>query len=146
MFSAKNLGSAGRFATRVEHLYGGSLTDNEVSASAYVNLQFNSNGSVTTSGGTSYVSTIGGTWHDAFPTGSDYDIKVDVVSGDIPTGDSLGSWISLGTNRQWQTSSSLPGSGSAVTQCSLTISIRKAASLLVVASNTYTMYARSTFA
>lgn len=143
MFAA-NSRAGYRNQSRPEHLDGGAVFDDEVGINAYVNLYFNSDGTITSSGATSYTSTADGTWHTGSPTGSDYEIKADLDSGDTPTGSSLSTWLNLGSNQTWQILSTLPASGFTEKQCSMTITLRVAASKLVVASNTYTLYARST--
>ena len=40
-------------------------------------------------------------WRTGIAPSSDYEVKADFVAGNTPGGSSLGTWISLGSNAQW---------------------------------------------
>lgn len=72
--------------------------------------------------------------------GSGYDVRATVVSGTTPTGSATGSWLSLGSSQSWTL-----GTASVTTvTCQLTIEIRSASSLAVLASGTVTLTATKT--
>ncbi len=71
--------------------------------------------------------------------GSAYEARVTVNSGTTPNG-TVGSWLSLGTSRAWDLSTV---SVTTVT-CNLTVEIRNATSLVVVASGTVILTATKT--
>jgi len=144
MFSAKLLGSGYRNATREETLTGGGVSHYIAESSAYVDLNFESDGTIDPDGGAGYTETVGTHWHTGTPTGADYDVMATLDSGDTPSGAALDTWHSLGSQVNYGMDASRPGSGFNNQQGILTISIRLNASQLVVASNTYTLTANST--
>lgn len=70
-------------------------------------------------------------------TASDFDARLTVNSGTNPTGDSLATWLGLGTTRTWTLTDTTAGDG--VTSNNCTIEIRENASGDVIASATVTM-------
>lgn len=78
------------------------------------------------------------TWLQSGYSAADYQIRVTKTSGTNPTGDSLGTWLSLSSNRTWSLARSTDGSSSAT----LTVEIRDAAAPNTVRdSATYTLTA-----
>jgi hypothetical protein len=86
--------------------------------------------------------TVDSSWLDTGNSPSDYQIRVTKASGDTPGGSSLGTWLSLSSNRTW---SLFDGAGVAGTKtCKLTIEIRDAASPNTIRDTaTYTLTADS---
>lgn len=68
--------------------------------------------------------------------GGNYEVRATLQSGDTPIG-TLGSWLSLGTNRGW----TLSQSGVGTKTCDLLIEIRLTSSGLVLDSATITLEA-----
>ena len=61
------------------------------------------------------------TWGTGGPAGADYDIKLQVNSGNSPTGASVNTWIRLDVTRTWTLTK--PTVGVASNSCTLSISL-----------------------
>ncbi len=72
--------------------------------------------------------------------GAAYEVRATVVSGTTPTGSATGSWLSLGTSQSWALGTALV----TTVTCQLTIEIRNATSLAVLASGTVNLTATKT--
>jgi hypothetical protein len=82
------------------------------------------------------------TWLDAGYSPADYQIRATLVSGNAPTGSSLGTWLSLSTNRTWSLTDPAGSSGSKT--CKVKLEIRDAGGDNTIRDTaTYTMSADS---
>ena len=72
----------------------------------------------------------------SFGTASNYECRATVISGALSSG-TAGSWLSLGTSREWTVTQSVVGTNT----CDLTIEIRNASTLVVLDSATITIEA-----
>lgn len=68
---------------------------------------------------------------------ADYDVRATLVSGNSPTGASLGTWLNLASSHAWQETASL----GSIKTCTLTIEIRDATTLTVLDTATVTVTA-----
>lgn len=101
------LGSAGKFAQLPSDI---TITDIVFSPStATASFALNSSGTYTCLGS---IKPADGTWLKGIGTGGGYEARLTVTSGSFTTG-TTGSWLSLGTTRQWTFSQLTVGSGSA---------------------------------
>jgi hypothetical protein len=78
-----------------------------------------------------------GTWLGA-GSASDYDCRATVTSGTLSSG-TAGTWLNLGTSRTW--SKNDPAAGTLALTCVMTLEIRRASDLVVVATSTVTLRA-----
>lgn len=125
------LGSGGKFA-----LLPGSITVTDIAFSpstASANFALNSSGTYTCTGS---IAPANGTWLKGAGTGSDYEARLTATTGTFSTG-TVGSWISLGTNRTWTVTQGSVGSNSAEG----TLEIRDAISGVVFTTCTLTLNA-----
>jgi hypothetical protein len=102
---------------------------------ATATLAISSDGTVS---GTGNVSSFSANW--ITPTsaaGANYDVRVQVLSGNTPSGSSLNTWLPLSSNYFW----TLSQSGIGFLTSELGMEIRSAASGQVLASATYTVSA-----
>lgn len=100
-----------------------------IGATAIYSLVNNGNINQSTDAGTSDI----GDWILPKTNFSAYEAKVTMISGSLTSGTS-GSWLSLGTTRDWEFGAVGPGAS-----VSFTLEIRGAASTAVVASATITL-------
>lgn len=70
---------------------------------------------------------------------TNYEARVTLVSGDSPSGSTVGSWLALSTTRTWSIVASIANDGSVFS--TLSVEIRDATSLAVVATATITIIA-----
>jgi len=113
-----------------------------------INLQNTSFTKITIGGGTATctanidASTVFGSGETTYtwnPSGStNYEVEASLASGTMPTG-TLNTWLSVGTTRSW----SISASGGGSTSCSLTMQIRDATTLQIVATATFSLDAES---
>lgn len=99
--------------------------------SAQARIEFNSSGSLilTPPGGS-----VPGEWL-AFGVSSAYEIRVTMSSGTGWAGDSLSTWLNLGTTRTWSLSANrASGQGATIVTGVATVEIRRAVDSVVVAS------------
>ena len=105
-----------------------SLQDDTIGTSS-VTYSVNSNGTSS-----------GGNWNSSASVGSSYEVKAVVASGQTPTG-TIGSWLSLSSNRSWTltdgTVNNVPANST------LTVSIRQAGSTTTLDTATITLQANS---
>lgn len=103
-------------------------------------ITVNRDGSVSFAGNTSdagydwYIPGSGGT------PGDNYEVKLDVDSGDAPTTGTTGSWLALTANRSWIWTT---GAGPASLSAGCTLSIRNASTGVVADTCTLTVLAES---
>lgn len=71
-----------------------------------------------------------------------YEARVTLTAGDSPSGSAVGSWLALSTTCTWSSVDAV-ADGSSV-YCTLTVEIRNATSLAVVATATVTIIAERT--
>jgi hypothetical protein len=108
-------------------------------ATAYAFVTFKTNGEISYKkfpGGT--VSDRPGEWYTT-PTvdiGDDYEIRLDVDSGDNPTGAALATWIPLTSDVSWEMNSFQSGVGTNYKEAVTTVQIRRASDSVVVQSQT----------
>jgi hypothetical protein len=125
------LGAMGKFALLPSDI---TITDIVVSPStATASFTLNSSGTYTCAGS---IKPADGTWLKGTGTGSDYEARLTVVSGTFTTG-TTGSWVSLGTSRQWILAQISVGSSSAAG----TLEIRDPSSGVVFTSCNLTLNA-----
>jgi hypothetical protein len=60
---------------------------------------------------------------------TDFDVMATLVSGTSPSGSAVGSWLNLGTSREWRLTS---GAAGTLFNCVLTVQIRNAVTLAVL--------------
>lgn len=94
---------------------------------AIAGYRLNASGIAETREGASYTTV--GSWI-ALGTPSDYECMATLLSGTSPSGSSVGSWLPLSASREW----SLTQSSSGIKSCSLQVEIRRASTLVVLAS------------
>jgi hypothetical protein len=104
------------------------VTDVEIGANADAIINFNNTGTYTSTGNASAPS---GTWKNT-GNASDYDIMFTVSSGAVTGGDSVGSWINLGTSRSWSVTDAVAGGGAVA--ASGTVYISRAGAAAAIAS------------
>lgn len=118
------LGSGGRSALLPSAI---TITDIAFSPStATASFALNSNGTYTCIGS---ITPGNGTWLKGTGTGADYEARITVIAGAFSTG-TVGSWISLGTNRLWTLDLAVIGSDAVVS----VVEIRDAVSGIVLTS------------
>ena len=108
----------------------------------FVELEFNSNGNAyKTEGSTrTQISTSTDWVRPTSAAGSDYEIKATKNTYDpTPAGSSLNTWLSLASTRGWSLSASYLSDGENDVGCSLTISIRDAATNTVLDTGSYSL-------
>lgn len=119
------LGSEGRFALLPASI---TLLDVEFTPStATASFALNSSGTYTCIADT--INPGNGTWLKGTGTGSNYEARVTVITGAFTTG-TVGSWISLGTNRLW----TLDLATSGIDSVASTVEIRDAVSGVIFTS------------
>lgn len=120
---------------------GGSFSDTTATPfNPSVSYNVLNNGTETWSSSSSGNGSIGNWITPTSLAGAAYDVRATVVSGTTPTGSATGSWLSLGTSQSWTL-----GTASVTTvTCQLTIEIRNATSLAVLASGTVNLSATKT--
>lgn len=101
------LGSAGKFAQLPSDITISDIVFSPSTSTASFTL--NSAGTYTCLGS---IKPADGTWLKGIGVGADYEARLTVVSGSFTTG-TVGSWLSLGTSRQWTFSQISVGTGSA---------------------------------
>lgn len=81
-----------------------------------------------------------------FPGGlaASYDCFATLNSGTL-SGGTTGSWLNLGTTRSWTCSATKGTTGTSTQSANLTVQIRDATSLTVLASATISLYAEANF-
>ena len=111
-----------------------SITDLKFGATATAYFRIQRDGDVTLSGATPGADD----WRQprSATVGDAYEVKVTKNSGTTPTGDSLGVWLALSSDRQWTYTQTTSGSKTG----NFTLEIRKGG--VVKVSNTFSMTAQ----
>lgn len=117
------------------NIFDDTATDRQIDSMATAVYQLLSSGTGQSSRNTGVPSTW--TWL-LVGVNSDYQVRATLVSGPSPTGDALGSWLSLNSSRAWQIANANPGT---VVTSVITVEIRKVANSQIVDTATITIKA-----
>ena len=126
--------------------YGASAVGVDLQTASASSLEFGTATATLTAESDGEVSGVGSTglttpdWWSAAPdvgVGADYEIRATLLSGTTPTSGTLGTWLSLSSNRSWSMVRSTDGTSS----CSLTIEIRDTATSTVQGTATWSLSA-----
>ena len=130
------------FSNPIVTVSGGVVDDYfNITIDGFVELEFNSNGNAyKTEGSTRTQIATSTDWvRPTSAAGSDYEIKAVKTNGSTPGGSSLNTWLSLASTRGWSLFASYMSDGENDVGCSLTISIRDAATNTVLDSGSYSL-------